>query len=124
MKKVLLSVILVIALILPTMTSLAATPVKATDEIVIYVSPKGADSASGTIDDPIATFEGAVKKVRQMDKGKPITVIFREGTYNINSTIYMDARDSGVKNAPVTYKAYEGETPVFTSATKLNTADF
>ena len=52
MKKVLLSVLLIITLIMPTMTTLAASPVRAGDEIVIYVSPKGSDSSSGTIDDP------------------------------------------------------------------------
>lgn len=124
MKKVLLSVLLIITLILPTMTSLAATPATDKGEIFIYVSPKGSDAASGSIDDPIATFEGAVKKVRQIDKNQPITVIFREGTYNIDSTIYMDARDSGTEFAPITYKAYEGETPVFTSALKIDTSKF
>ena len=124
MKKVLLSVLLIITLIMPTMTTLAASPVRAGDEITIYVSPKGSDSSSGTIDDPIATFDGAVKKVRQMDKTKPITVIFREGTYKISTSVLMDARDSGTKNAPVTYKAYEGETPVFTSALQLDTSKF
>ncbi len=124
MKKVLLSVLLIITLIMPTMTTIAATPVRATDEVVIYVSPKGSNASSGTINDPIATFSAAVKRVRQIDKTKPVTVIFREGTYNIDSTIIMDARDSGTKHAPITYKAYEGETPVFTSATKLNTEDF
>lgn len=109
---------------MPTMTSLAATPATDKGEIFIYVSPKGADSASGSIDDPIATFEGAVKKVRQIDKNKPVTVIFREGTYNFDNTVFMDARDSGTKNAPITYKAYEGETPVFTSALKLDTSKF
>ena len=119
MKKVLISVLLIITLIMSTMTTLAATPAKAANEVVIYVSPDGDDSASGTINDPIATFEAAINKVRQMDKTKPVTVIFREGTYNVDSTIYMDARDSGTEKAPITYKAYEGETPVFTHSLLL-----
>ena len=124
MKKVLISVLLIITLIMSTMTTFAATPAKTANEVVIYVSPDGDDSASGTLNSPIATFEGAINKVRQMDKTKPVTVIFREGTYKVDSTIYMDVRDSGTKNAPITYKAYKGETPVFTTATKLDTADF
>ena len=51
---------------------------------VIYVSPDGSDSASGTINAPLATLPAAYKKVVSGD-----TVYFRGGTYYVTDSQIM-----------------------------------
>ena len=76
---------------------------------VIYVSPSGSDSASGTIDAPLKTLEGAKQLAKSFDGD--ITVYFREGSYTMTDTVAFSASDK----SDVTYKAYNGEKVVFTS---------
>lgn len=95
--------------------------------VEIYVSPDGKDTNHGTKEQPLKTFEGAVKLARQLkteNENTPINVIFREGKYIISKTVKMTSVDSGTENAPITYMAMKGETPVFTSAIELDKNDF
>jgi uncharacterized membrane protein YecN with MAPEG domain len=51
---------------------------------VLFVSPSGDDSNPGTIELPLASFEGAQKAVREFKtqtENIPITVCFRGGKY-------------------------------------------
>lgn len=79
----------------------------------LFVSPNGSDSAAGTIDEPLKSFEAARNAVRKIKKDGPITVYFRGGTYNINKNISLDSIDSGTADAPITYAAYKNEQPEF-----------
>lgn len=75
----------------------------------LYVAPDGNDAASGSKQGPLATLKGAKEKAKEHSGS--VTVWFREGTYTIDETI----RFTGEDKSDVTYKAYPGETVVFTA---------
>lgn len=94
--------------------SAAALPAYAAPEISpndIFVSADGSDSASGTIDSPLATI-GAAKEMAKSKSGE-VTVYFREGIYTFDSTVNFRSDDK----ANTVYKAYNGEKVVFTAGT-------
>lgn len=84
----------------------------------IYVSPDGSDTASGTIDTPLATLPAAYKKVVSGD-----TVYFRGGTYIVTDEQVMRYNEpyayvfalekSGTPNKRTCFMGYPGERPVF-----------
>lgn len=75
-----------------------------------YVSTKGSDDNNGTKDAPFLTIEKAVEAVRNTDKnGKNgITVCIEGGEYRASS-LEFTKEDSGTKECPITYCAYNGE---------------
>ncbi len=100
-----------------------------TGEKEIFVSPSGDDNNPGTMDKPLATIEGARDKIREMKKEESfpssgITVYFMEGDYSINKTIEFNEQDSGFYNAPIIYKAYEGQKVSFSGGTNIDPAKF
>lgn len=117
----------ILSLLLAAMLAALSVPMAMAEEdsFDIYVSPNGDDAASGTITEPLKTIEGAKAKVRNSEYlgKKKINVIFREGKYPIYDTIEFDAKDSGKKDFPVTYKAYEGEDVYFDGGVTLDPAD-
>lgn len=98
-------------------------------EADFYVSVGGSDRWSGTLaasnaqktDGPFATLERARDAVRELKKQKAtdIVVLIREGTYQLSSTIVFGLEDSAVGESTITYAAYPGETPVFSSGRKI-----
>lgn len=94
-----------------------------------YVSPNGSDAWSGTLadpgkqrdDGPFATLQRARDAVRELKQGKTtdIVVYIREGTYQLEETVVFGLEDSGVGDSTVTYAAYPGETPVFSSGREI-----
>ena len=99
------------------------------DEADFYVATNGSDTWSGKMDSqvsntkngPFATLERARDAVRELRKNKKgeITVSIRGGLYKLDETIVFGLDDSGDKNTKITYKAYSGEKPVFSSGEKL-----
>ncbi|MBT4521318.1 MAG: right-handed parallel beta-helix repeat-containing protein [Halieaceae bacterium] len=86
----------------------------------IYVSPDGDDANDGSLATPLKTFEGARNKVRILIDGtSDITVYFRAGTYVFDQTVTLGTQDSGSASQSITYAAYPGETPVFTSLVQV-----
>lgn len=88
-----------------------------------YVSPNGNDNNPGTIENPLATFEGAQQLVRGFKKDSPqlpVTVYFRGGKYYRTQSAIFTSEDSGSKNGLVTYMAYPGEQPIVLGGKKLN----
>ncbi|WP_430931220.1 right-handed parallel beta-helix repeat-containing protein [Saccharicrinis sp. 156] len=91
------------------------------DEVNIFVSPTGNDANSGSIDQPLASLEGAkmlVRKVKSSTKGD-ITVWFRGGNYKLNETVVFGLEDSGNSAQTIHYKAYKDELPVFSSGQEI-----
>jgi len=85
-----------------------------------YVSPNGNDGSPGTKSVPLKTFQGAVNKVKTvLDGSGDIVVYFRDGTYTFNQTVVLDSNDDGTANQKITYAAYPGERPVFSSLVKV-----
>jgi hypothetical protein len=93
------------------------------------VSPAGSDDWSGTLadpndqrtDGPFATLERARDAVRALKKSKPtnIVVLVRKGTYSLSKTIVFGLQDSGDNGTTITYAAYPGEKPVFSSGRRI-----
>ena len=75
----------------------------------LFVSSKGDDRNPGTEEQPLATLKRAQEVVRACKQNGPITVCLRQGTYYLNETLIFGAEDSGTKDAPIVYRAYEDE---------------
>ncbi|MGJ8744437.1 right-handed parallel beta-helix repeat-containing protein [Polaribacter sp.] len=94
-----------------------------------FVSTQGSDNWSGTLaapntsktDGPFATLEQAKNAVRKLKKNKTkdITVLIREGVYQLRKTVVFDLKDSGSDNQNIVYQAYPNETPVFSSGKEI-----
>ncbi|MCS7469945.1 right-handed parallel beta-helix repeat-containing protein [Stieleria sp. ICT_E10.1] len=95
-----------------------------------YVSTNGSDSWSGTLaepnpqgnDGPFATLQRARDAIRELG-GRPsndVVVLVREGTYRLDETVVFGLQDSPQGDATVTYAAYPGETPVFSSGKTID----
>ena len=85
-----------------------------------YVAPGGNDTGAGTIGDPWATLAGARDNIRPLlDGTDDITVYFRGGTYTFDQTVVFDTSDDGTANQIITYAAYPGETPIFSSLVQV-----
>jgi hypothetical protein len=104
----------------------------------LYISPAGNDSWSGTSatpatdasDGPLATIDGAIRKLRSMvvpgvhgtapqDRiapfSGPVTVFLRGGRYELKKTIVIGEP----LPVPVVFKAYENEVPVLDGGRKV-----
>lgn len=106
-----------------------ATACKSEIKADFYVSPLGSDSWSGTMADPDAggsdgpflTLERARDAVREKkkDRSKDIVVLIREGNYQLKETIVFGLEDSGEGESTITYAAFPGEKPVFSSGQEI-----
>ncbi|MCK0157306.1 right-handed parallel beta-helix repeat-containing protein [Cellulophaga sp. F20128] len=95
----------------------------------LYISTKGSDTWSGTLaspnsqktDGPFATLARARDEVRHLKKRKSehIVVHIREGNYLLNKTVVFGLEDSGEGEYTITYAAYPGEKPVFSSGKEI-----
>lgn len=96
-----------------------------TEKANFYVSTSGNDEWSGTFpeansdltDGPFASLAKAKDAVRTLKNNSDtdITVFIRDGQYLIDETVVFGLEDSGNSTQKITYAAYPGETPVFTS---------
>ena len=92
-----------------------------------YVATNGSDAWSGKLseskgnDGPFATLERARDAVRDLNKrkSKDIVVLVREGTYRLDETVVFGLEDSGTDDSKITYAAYPGEKPVFSSGREI-----
>jgi len=94
------------------------------EALQLYVSPQGNDAWTGTLkkpnesktDGPFATIQGARDAIRKLKAaGKvtgPIEVLLGEGTYFTEQPIVFTPEDSGTQEAPITYAAFPGTSPV------------
>jgi len=111
MRKILGFFVLLICL---AVLSLPRAPVHAqTGDL--YVSPLGNDAAAGTIDAPLATLEAAVDRINREGMAAFSTVWLRGGTYLFDQTLTLSEYDA--KN--IAFRAYPGEEPVITGASRL-----
>ena len=93
-------------------------PALPTPALAFYVSPKGHDQGAGSIEQPFATLERARDAIRaQRTNGVlprgGVTVYLRGGTYPVTNTFTLTEIDSGSSGAPVVYRAWRDERPVF-----------
>jgi len=76
-----------------------------------YVACDGSDSNPGSKDRPFRTPAGARDAVRNSSTlGKePVSVHFSSGSYYLDKPLVLSAKDSGTREAPVTWRAEEGQ---------------
>ena len=91
-------------------------------DLQFYVSTDGNDSNPGTLKKPFATLTKARDEVRRIknsgQKGN-IIVWIGCGVYNLTETGVFGLDDGGSKNQLITYSAYPGEEPIFSSGKKI-----
>lgn len=89
-----------------------------------YVAPDGADSNPGTRTAPFASAARAVAAVREYRSAAadplPVSVLFREGRYTLESALLFTPADSGSAQAPVTYASCPGETATLSGGRALS----
>jgi hypothetical protein len=85
----------------------------------LYVACDGSDAYPGTKSKPLATIARARDAVRLVGNAKPVTVYLRSGTYELTKPVVFTPRDSGTKQAPVTYCAYPGEQVIISGGRRL-----
>jgi len=93
--------------------------------LMLYVAPNGSDTNPGTIKRPFATLERARDEIRSFkERGNwpagGATIYIRGGEYAVRKTFELTTRDSGTENAPLVFRAYENEKPVFRGGIRLN----
>ncbi|MCL5005965.1 MAG: right-handed parallel beta-helix repeat-containing protein [Acidobacteria bacterium] len=98
---------------------------------VFYVATDGNDAWSGKLDKPNAgrtdgpfrTVQRAQKAIRDLKANgplkEPVTVYIRRGQYDLAKPLEFTPEDSGTPQAPVTYAAYPGETPVLSGGKEI-----
>lgn len=92
--------------------------------IEVFVAPDGKDSNPGTKQAPLATLEAArdLLRARRKEGRLPAggaAVVLRGGTYVRTATFRLEAQDSGTAEAPVVYRAAEGESPILSGGRTL-----
>lgn len=109
----------VLALLLWSFAEIASA-----EEIELYVSPDGNDSWAGTsLERPFLTLQKARDNIRALKRSggltEPVTVNVRGGLYELTEPLVFTTEDSGTKECPVTYTAYEEESPVIRGSRKI-----
>ena len=90
----------------------------------IFVSPDGNNSNIGTETSPLKSLNMALYKIREKKKndGLPdggISVILRNGYYFLDSPLVLDEQDSGERDKPIVFQAYEGEEAIISGGIQL-----
>ncbi|WP_083459062.1 right-handed parallel beta-helix repeat-containing protein [Jiangella muralis] len=98
------------------MTGIAAAAADQSDDagLQVWVSTSGDDQGAGDEADPLASLSGARDRVRELRQAGqlpagPVTIVLREGTYELAETVAFGELDSGTADAPVTITAHGGE---------------
>ncbi|MDJ0715926.1 MAG: right-handed parallel beta-helix repeat-containing protein [Prochloraceae cyanobacterium] len=118
---------------LKSQPKLTSQPKRTNSEtILFYVAPNGNDAWSGRFaspnarktDGPFATLERARNTIRQLKQRQgtlkqPVTILIRGGHYFLSKPLVLTPMDSGTKDAPITYAAYQDEKPVISGGRRI-----
>ena len=108
---------------MPTLRSLLLTILLpfAGQALELHVSTKGDDQATGKIEAPLATLDGARRAIRKLPRPltEPVRVVFASGTYRITEAVAFDELDSGEEGRPVTYEAGPGAVVIISGGKEL-----
>ena len=91
----------------------------------VYVAVDGNDSNPGTFEKPLATFEAAKNKARELKATDRdgVVVAFKAGDYG-SLNVKFDSSDSGTEACPITYCAYGDGDVVFRNGIVFKGSDF
>ncbi len=95
-----------------------------------FLSPNGRDDWSGRLastasdgsDGPFATLRrarDAARDQRRQHPRDPVEIILRGGTYTLDETLVLGPEDDAAPDRPLTWRAFEGETPVLSGDAPL-----
>jgi hypothetical protein len=85
-----------------------------------YVAPTGNDSNPGTVSQPFAS----LRRAQQAIRGSQGTIFLRDGTYYLTEPLRLTSQDSGTKQNPIRYQAYQNEKPVISGGVRLQGLDW
>lgn len=89
----------------------------------IHVSTAGGEDGTGTAEHPYASIARARDAVRALKKqgapAGPIEVVIHAGTYFLPETLLLTPADSGTAQAPIIYRAAEGERVVLSGGRRI-----
>ncbi len=96
------------------------------DDADLYVAVDGSDKNPGTIDKPLATFEGARNKVRELKKtaNDEIVVAFKAGDYGKLDNVIFTADDAGTESVPIKYCKYGDGDVIFRNGVTIKEKEF
>ena len=109
-----------------TLSKYTEKPYPLVEDADVYVATDGSDSNPGTFELPVATFNRAVERVREIKAERStgdITVAFKAGVYG-PLTLTLTAEDSGSENQRITYCKYGDGDVVFDNGITLKEDDF
>jgi len=106
------------------MSTYTELPYPLVEDADVYVAVDGDDKNPGTLSKPLATFEAAKAKVRELKKTAKdeIKVAFKAGNYGALDNVQFTSEDAGSEKIPVTYCKY-GDGDVIFSGGVIFTAD-
>ncbi|MBM3499790.1 MAG: hypothetical protein FJX74_14110 [Armatimonadetes bacterium] len=103
--------------------SIGPTPRAEAAPLTLHVAPEGDDTASGRADAPFATLARTRDELRALrEAGRltgPVSVQLQGGRYFIDETVAFGPEDSGTVEAPVSYEAAPGATPVLCGGKRI-----
>ena len=101
---------------------LLALPAVAAARVRIWVSPHGDNGNPGTRAEPLRTLAAAQRAERRALRARPksdVVVVLRGGTYRLKKPLRLSWRDSGRAGHTVAYRAYDGERPLISGASRV-----
>ncbi|MBR6807299.1 MAG: S-layer homology domain-containing protein [Clostridia bacterium] len=92
----------------------------------LYVAVDGNDNNPGTLDKPLATFEAAKAKVRDLKKTAKdeIVVAFKAGYYGELNNITFTEDDAGTEAVPIKYCKYGDGDVIFCNGVYIEESEF
>ena len=130
MKKIIASVLSIATLFSLPISIFAEDDIQSGPNTYFVSVKDGSDENDGSYNSPFKTFQKAQETLRgvieneMLPKGG-VTVYFREGNYEFPTAgIKMNESDSGTKNSPITYSAYNGEKVQFVGGIEVKQEDF
>ncbi|MBQ6789403.1 MAG: S-layer homology domain-containing protein [Clostridia bacterium] len=93
----------------------------------VYVSVDGSDKNDGSFEKPLATFEAAVEKVREIKATKKtggIVVAFMAGEYEAPVDLVLTSADAGTAECPISYVKYGDGEVIFNAGMSFSSEDF
>ncbi len=91
----------------------------------LHVALNGDDNNDGSLSSPFASLEKARDTIRALKAENKLplegmTVYIHEGVYHRNQTFTLNEQDSGTKEAPIVYKAFEDDTVNISGGAELD----
>ena len=108
------------------MSTYTEQPYPLVEDADLYVAVDGNDKNPGTIDKPLATFDAARLKVREIKKTAKdeIVVAFKAGDYGVLDNVTFTAEDTGTESVPIKYCKYGDGNVKFCNGIYIEESEF